>query len=71
MRAWSLRLEEDRPKSSLTEALSADLEDEEEAPPSPADSEVDLPRNSQRDVRAKPCWGSCDVALWSGAVPKT
>jgi hypothetical protein len=30
-----------------------------------------LPRNSQREARAKPCWGSLEVAAWSGAVPKT
>jgi hypothetical protein len=51
------------PKSSLTERSSAaELL---------ADSLVDLPRNSHRDERAKPCCGSLDVAAWSGAVPKT
>jgi hypothetical protein len=55
-----LRLAWLRPKSSLTE-LSA----------LPVDSEVDDPRNSQVEVRAKPCWGSLEVSGCSGAVPKT
>lgn len=54
---WS-RFSEERPKSSLTLA-------------SPEDSEVDLPRNSQRDMRAKPCWGSLPTSGWSALVPKT
>lgn len=57
LRAASSRFSDDRPKSSLTL-----LED---------DSLVDLPRNSQRELRANPCWGSLEVASWSGAVPKT
>lgn len=51
---------DERPKSSLTELSDA-----------PADSELDLPRNSQREVRANPCWGSFAVAAWSGDVPNT
>jgi hypothetical protein len=52
-----------RPKSSLTVGLLAAL---------PAiDSDVDLPRNSQREVRAKPCCGRSLVWGWFGAVPKT
>ena len=49
---------EDSPKSSLTLELEPSL--------------VDLPRNSQRAVRARPCWGSFDVAAWFGlAGPKS
>jgi hypothetical protein len=52
-----------RPKSSLTDrSAEAELLD---------DSLVLLPRNSHLDDRAKPCWGSLEVAAWSGAVPKT
>lgn len=49
-----------RPKSSLTVLDPA------------ASSEADLPRNSQRDVRAKPCCGRVDVG-WPdlGGGPKT
>lgn len=51
------------PKSSLTDrSAAAELL---------GDSLVLLPRNSHLDVRAKPCWGSLEVASWSGAVPKT
>lgn len=39
--------------------------------PSGLDSVVDLPRSSHLELRAKPCWGSLEVAWWSGAVPKT
>lgn len=46
----------ERPKSSLT----ADAEP----------SVVDLPRNSQRELRAKPCWGSLATGGWS-EVPKS
>ena len=51
------------PKSSLTDrsAAAALL----------VDSLVLFPRNSHLEVRAKPCWGSLEVAAWSGAVPKT
>lgn len=35
------------------------------------DSEVELPRNSQVEFRAKPCWGSLDVAWLEGGGPKT
>jgi hypothetical protein len=60
LRASSEMLERSRPKSSLTE-----LEPR-------ASSEADLPRNSQRDVRAKPCCGREDVG-WPdlGGGPKT
>lgn len=57
---FSSRVADDRPKSSLTEASDG-----------PDDSDVDLPRNSHRELRANPCCGSFDVAAWSGAVPKT
>lgn len=53
----SSRFSEERPKSSLTLSEAA--------------SDVDLPRNSQRVMRATPCWGSWPTAGWSGAVPKT
>lgn len=52
-----------RPKSSLTDR-SAEAELLE-------DSLVLFPRNSHLEFRAKPCWGSLEVAAWSGAVPKT
>lgn len=60
LRASSLSPELYRPKSSLTE-----LEPR-------ASSDVDLPRNSHRDVRAKPCCGRDDVG-WPdlGGGPKT
>ena len=59
----SSRLAELRPKSSLT--LRS-------APPCVlSDSDVDLPRNSHREVRAKPCCGSEDVAWLGGGGPKT
>ena len=61
--ASSPRVAEDRPKSSLTLAS--------EGPADGDDSDVDLPRNSHREVRANPCCGSRDVGAWSGAVPKT
>jgi hypothetical protein len=48
-----------RPKSSLTESASS------------ASSEVDLPRYSQRELRAKPCWGRVDVGPSLGGGPKT
>lgn len=55
----SSRLAEDRPKSSFTEELSLP-------------SLVDLPRNSQREERAKPCWESLAVGGWaSEGGPKT
>jgi hypothetical protein len=66
----SSRLPLDRPKSSLTERSAAEPDDDE-APPGRWDSDVDLPRNSHCEVRAKPCCGSLDVSAWSGAVPKT
>ena len=53
------------PKSSFT--LSSPAEEEDKL----ADSEVLFPRNSHREVRAKPCCGREAVAAWSGAVPKT
>ena len=51
------------PKSSLTLRSAASRP--------AADSLVDLPRNSHRDVRANPCCGSLPVCACSGAVPKT
>lgn len=51
---------DERPKSNLTE-MSDGL----------ADSELDFPRNSHRELRAKPCCGNFEVAAWSGAVPNT
>jgi hypothetical protein len=61
--ASSLKLECDRPKSTLTEfsplsLLSAD------------DSDDDFPRYSQRELRAKPCWGREPVAWSLGGGPK-
>ena len=61
--ASSPRVAEDRPKSSLTLAS--------EGPAEGDDSDVDLPRNSHREVRANPCCGRRAVGAWSGAVPKT
>src|SRR5205823_14919142 len=51
----------DKPKSSFT--LSSPL--------CATDSEVDFPRNSQRDMRAKPCCGSPAVGRSLGEGPKT
>lgn len=34
-------------------------------------SDVDLPKYSQRELRAKPCCGSDDVAWLDGGGPKT
>jgi len=59
---FSSSVAEERPKSSLIEASDAPVDE---------DSEDDLPRNSHFEFRAKPCWGSLDVASWPGAVPKT
>ena len=39
--------------------------------PSLSDSVVDLPRNSQREVRANPCCGRLSVAGWFSDLPKT
>jgi hypothetical protein len=52
------------PKSSLTDWSKAE-------DPSGLDSDVDLPRNSHREVRAKPCCGSLEVAWFDGGGPKT
>jgi len=55
---------DDRPKSSLT-VLSAFFLS------LLSDSEEDLPRNSQFELRAKPCCGRADVAWFFGGGPKT
>lgn len=69
LRASALSPDELSPKSSLTATSPAAADEDPDA--AGADSDVDLPRNSQRDVRAKPCCGSFEVAAWSGAVPNT
>lgn len=54
----------ERPKSILTDEsplLLGSVEDSDEV----------LPRYSQRDVRAKPCWGRLLVAWSLGGGPKT
>lgn len=48
----SSRVADERPKSSFTEASETPV----------VDSEDDFPRNSHFELRAKPCWGSLDVA---------
>jgi hypothetical protein len=58
------------PKSSLTDRSAAAATDPP-APDAAADSDVDLPRNSHREVRARPCWGSFPVAWSEGGEPKT
>lgn len=56
-----MSIAEDSPKSSFTVSSAAAL---------PEDSEEDFPRNSQREERAKPCWGRADVAWFGGGGPK-
>ncbi len=54
----------ERPKSSLTDEsplLLGSVEDSDEV----------FPRYSQRDVRAKPCWGRLPVAWSFDGGPKT
>src|SRR5690242_11760011 len=62
--AAASRLAELRPKSSFTDRSAASLE-------AASDSDVDLPRNSHRLVRAKPCWGRDEVAWFAGGGPNT
>ena len=62
---FSSSIESERPKSSLTEA-SAPLA------PIEKDSEEVFPRYSQRELRAKPCCGSLEVASWEeDGAPKS
>lgn len=66
----------DRPKSSCTpfdEAAAAADEDaaDDVAATLDSDSDVDLPRNSHRDVRARPCCGSWLVGTSAGDLPNT
>lgn len=58
LRCSSLMPLRSRPKSSLTELVSS------------ASSVDDLPKYSQRELRAKPCWESLEQAPVAGGGPK-